>query len=121
MPATPFSRAPEQDVTQRAALEGIRDRAVQAQPATQPSAAPAQAQPAGGNQVAALLAQALDLIVNSPPEMLEINLMQVEQFIGALQQLAQGVPGVAQQGAAPGQPLPPAGGLPVGGAPGQPV
>lgn len=116
--ATPFSRAPNQDPAQAAALSGLQDRAVAAAPqaaAPQPAAAPGAA---GGNQVAAVLAQAFELIVNSPPEMLQINLQQVEQFIGALQQLAQGVPGVQQQGAVPGQPLP--GGAPVG-APGQPV
>lgn len=124
--ATPFSRAPNQDPAQAAALDGLRDRAVaQAQPAPQPTAAPAPqgGVPGGGNQVAAVLAQAFELIVNSPPEMLQINLQQVEQFIGALQQLAQGVPGV-QQGAQQGAPSGPAPGQPLGapvGAPGQPV
>lgn len=122
--ATPFSRAPNQDPAQAAALSGLQDRAVAAQPAQAAAPQPAAASPGGGNQVAAVLAQAFELIVNSPPELLQVNLQQVEQFIGALQQLAQGVPGVQQQGAgapagpAPGQPLPPGVG---GGVPGQPV
>ena len=125
--ATPFSRAPNQDPAQAAALDGLRDRAVAQQPAAAPAPAPQGGAPGGGNQVAAVLAQAFELIVNSPPEMLQVNLQQVEQFIGALQQLAQGVPGVEQGaagaapvGAAPGQ-APGGGGLPPAGVPGQPV
>lgn len=114
--ATPFSRAPTEGIERQAALSGIRDRAAGSQQRPQPAGpAPGQAPPAGGNQVAALLTQVFDLIVNSQsPEELQANLSNLQQFLTALQQATQGVPGVGagagggQQpaGPAPGQPLP---------------
>ncbi len=110
--ATPFSQAPVQDPRREAALQGLRDRANPQGPSPQP--APAGQVPGGGTeQIGALLAQVFQLISSSPPEMLEANIGQVQQFFMALQELG-GQQGQVPQGQAPGPgPAPPQAGPPL--------
>jgi len=111
MPSAFSVRGATQSPTQAAALQmmgaGGAAPAAQPVPPDQTSGAPS----SGENPVAALLAQALDLIIQRQGQ--EEDLMAVQQFLGFLQQIPSQVLSQAQAGAPPASPSPPLGAGPT--------